>query len=91
MIYLQCSRCGDSYTSDHVCQTQFRAAPTNAFALGYAAGQKDAEAELAEAQAVLKEVEWAVHDLPGIHSCPACGRSKEDGHAPDCRLKKVLG
>jgi hypothetical protein len=57
--------------------------------------------ELAEALAVLREVEW-VHladDSDGIPGCPFCGRSTvtrdadgntEGGHASDCRLAKIL-
>jgi hypothetical protein len=57
--------------------------------------------QLAEAKAVLREVEWAGEDAHGNPACPLCdglptwesfgegltGR----GHAPDCRLAKVLG
>ena len=54
-----------------------------------------AEAALAEARAVLREVEWAVETTvvggqPDL-ACPSCGRNRLQGHAPDCRLAKVLG
>jgi hypothetical protein len=45
------------------------------------------EAQLAEAKAVLKLVEWNAGDTP---LCPACARPRTFGHAPDCRLAKVL-
>lgn len=62
------------------------------------------EAELAEAKAVLREVEWGSCDGCGNkHNCPLCLRpkggiwSEELGdldpnteHAPDCRLAKLL-
>lgn len=56
--------------------------------------QERLEAQLAEARAVLKLVEW---NCEGIY-CPCCGGSnpeladhgKNNGHAPDCRLKKFL-
>jgi hypothetical protein len=52
------------------------------------------EAQLIEARAVLREVEWCADN-----ACPVCflyedstdGHGRGPGHAPDCRLKKALG
>jgi hypothetical protein len=45
-----------------------------------------------EARALLREVEWAGdvcgHDTQLL--CPACGRSQQPGHAPECRLDAAL-
>jgi hypothetical protein len=44
------------------------------------------ESQLAEARAVLKEVEWGQFLV-----CMLCQREKRSGgHAPDCRLAKAL-
>lgn len=63
----------------------------------------DVRAQLEEAKAVLREVEWASRDLWGaghedariVIACPSCHQEKfpekPGGHAPDCRLKKALG
>lgn len=45
----------------------------------------DEAGQLAEAKAVLREVEWFPCD------CPICHAAELDGHAPDCRLAKVIG
>ncbi len=53
---------------------------------------EEAQAQLAECRAVLREVEWAEgrdHGRDG--SCTLCTRDEDAGHAPDCRLKKALG
>jgi hypothetical protein len=58
------------------------------------------ETELAEAKALLREVEWQKPrgQSPGLEcdTCPVCGGVEASfiggkGHAPDCRLAKVLG
>jgi hypothetical protein len=53
------------------------------------------ETQLAEAKAVLREVEWAIYDDAGgreTRQCPVCYRWQEHGrHGPDCRLAKLLG
>lgn len=46
--------------------------------------------ELAEAKAVLRVVEWFGETPVSSAFCPCCGHMKRDGHAPDCRLAKVL-
>lgn len=55
----------------------------------------DIQAQLAEARAVLKEVEWCCKPYPHYDpACPACEAYEPPlgtGHAPDCRLKKALG
>lgn len=38
---------------------------------------------------VLKSVEW-ITDRWGVELCPSCGRSADDGHAPDCALDAAL-
>lgn len=51
------------------------------------------EAQLAEAGAVLKLVEWrGAYGLgtTGESACPACFKRPNEGHAPGCRLAKVL-
>ncbi len=47
-------------------------------------------AQLVECRAVLKAVEWAERDGPGLLYCPLCGQNEHRGHAPDCRLAKCL-
>lgn len=63
---------------------------------------RQAEAKLEDARAVLREVEWAGrrdwNGYSGFPSCPCCeeyepgyeGKRASTGHAPDCRLAKVL-
>lgn len=49
-------------------------------------------AELArgrEAVEMLRECEWSGDALH--YSCPICENAKFSGHAPDCRLAKVIG
>ena len=46
-------------------------------------------AELAEARAALRGIEW-LKELTGIF-CPDCANTKEQGHAPDCNLAAALG
>lgn len=57
--------------------------------------------ELRDARAVLREVEWVNfpnEDWLMVDLCPLCGDGdaheetgrKETGHAPDCRLAKVI-
>lgn len=54
-------------------------------------------AELEEARAVLREVEWASHYAwTDLAICPSCSHEPPcsyapNGHAPDCRLAAVLG
>lgn len=57
------------------------------------------EAQLAEAKAVLRELEWCGIYDDDDGGCMACGGNKPgggvksgdfDGHAPGCRLAKVL-
>jgi hypothetical protein len=52
------------------------------------------EAQLAEAMAILREVEWkGTRDK--CRACPSCNGFNSDGHygghRSDCRLKKALG
>jgi len=49
-----------------------------------------AEARLAEAREVLRSVEWASCETC-CDCCPFCGCFVHKGHAPDCRLRAVLG
>jgi hypothetical protein len=52
------------------------------------------EAQLAEARALLKELEWSGLDgwVPPNPCCPVCpGQKDEMGHEPGCRLAKALG
>lgn len=46
-------------------------------------------AQLAEARAVLKDLEWGV--FTSHLSCPVCHNGKHLGHAPDCQLAKAIG
>lgn len=58
-------------------------------------------AQLTEARAVLREVEWTqlrgveLDLADGMMFCPTCHaftkRIGEIGHAPDCRLAKIIG
>ncbi len=49
------------------------------------------EAQLTEARAVLKLVEWSGEgDFREESCCPVCGSAPEKGHWPDCRLAKML-
>lgn len=65
----------------------------------YLAYEVDAEldalrAQLAEARAVFRDLEWShqegFNDPPGIVRCPICGNTKTEGHDPDCRLSKLI-
>lgn len=44
--------------------------------------------KVAEARALLRQVEWAGD--PVHHVCPACQRMRMHGHDPDCALARVL-
>lgn len=47
---------------------------------------EEAERKLAEAREVLRIYEWG-----GLGGCSMCLHDIDEGHAPDCRLAKVLG
>jgi len=79
-------RCHDGHESHSVAQRDLR---TRAEA---------AEARLAEARKVLRSVEWHGSRWVGSETCPECSRERMSypkdppaGHAPDCRLRAVLG
>jgi len=58
-------------------------------ALLSAAGERDAlKVELAEARAVLTEVEWDYDEAGRV--CRNCGNYRDEGHAPDCSLAAAL-
>jgi hypothetical protein len=55
---------------------------------------EELKAQLAEARALLKELEWSGLDgwVPPTPCCPVCpGQKDEMGHEPGCRLAKALG
>lgn len=67
--------------------------------MAHAAAVLSLTAQLAEARALLNEVEWAGNP---DHTCPICEGMPDDaygarvlgrpaGHSPDCRLAKFLG
>lgn len=53
-------------------------------------GYEALEARLAEAEELLRGLEWAgqTEDWPSY--CVVCDKDDVDGHAPDCRLAKWL-
>ena len=48
--------------------------------------EREAAREMRE---VLRECEWAGAEARYV--CPCCERSKDEGHAPDCRLARLIG
>jgi hypothetical protein len=44
-----------------------------------------------EAVRVLRGLEWSSLGNLDTLQCPECRLSRHDGHAPDCRLAKVIG
>lgn len=45
--------------------------------------------EAEEMREVLREVEWSGGESSG--ECPLCGWYRAHGHAPDCRLARLIG
>lgn len=53
--------------------------------------EQELQAQLTEARAVLKLVEWFTDpENTDCVWCQVCKRQGHKGHAPDCRLKKAL-
>lgn len=83
-----CPHCGEKndtnlFEIDHEAHTVQRVDQTNHRCLAMA------EAELAEAVAVLRDVEW--NGGPFSDHCPWCREIKANGHDSDCCLAKVIG
>ncbi len=56
-------------------------------------GLKSAQADLAEARAMLEKHQWCASSSTSTQRllCPECsGRELVSGHAPDCRLAKIV-
>ena len=46
--------------------------------------------QLADAEELLKELEWADYRCVGLSKCPTCQKAKYRGHSPDCKLDAWL-
>jgi len=107
-----CTRCGMRTSAMvagmcAVCFDAWSRLGKTPFSVNWQARAESAEARLAEALAVIREVEWASELHRGRDTwiaCPSCERIDPShtrgmpdalrvlvGHAPDCRLRAVLG